>query len=230
MSAAAATVKPASKRVVAKKEAAAPVVVDVVIAAPAVAEPKAKKAKTTPAAVAAAAAPVVVASTPVAQVATPVVAAGPTTTLDEELKSVTTRLNTLRETVVSLLGEVKRLDKRVHREIKDARKRRRRAKPEEGAEGAKPRVLSIFERPVVITEELCTFLKQPKGTLMSRSQVTKGVNNYVKENNLKNKHSIQPDASLKALLLVPETEALTYFNLQRYLNRHYVKAVSVAPK
>jgi len=223
----AAAVKPAAKRV-AKKEAA-PVVVDVVIAAPAPAEPKAKKAKTTPAA-AAVAAPVVVASTPVEQVAAPVVAAGPTTTLDEDLKSMTTRLNTLRETVVSLLGEVKRLDKRVHREIKDARKRRRRAKPEEGAEGAKPRVLSIFERPVVITEELCTFLKQPKGTLMSRSQVTKGVNNYVKENNLKNKHSIQPDASLKALLLVPETEALTYFNLQRYLNRHYVKAVPVAPK
>ena len=223
----AAAVKPAAKRV-AKKEAA-PVVVDVVIAAPAPAEPKAKKAKTTPAA-AAVAAPVVVASTPVEQVAAPVVAAGPTTTLDEDLKSMTTRLNTLRETVVSLLGEVKRLDKRVHREIKDARKRRRRVKVEDGAEGAKPRVPSIFERPVVITEELCTFLKQPKGTLMSRSQVTKGVNNYVKENNLKNKHSIQPDASLKALLLVPETEALTYFNLQRYLNRHYVKAVPVAPK
>ena len=216
-----AAVKPAAKRV-AKKEAA-PVVVDVVIAAPAPAEPKAKKAKTTPAA--AVAAPVVVASTPVEQVAAPVVAAGPTTTLDEDLKSMTTRLNTLRETVVSLLGEVKRLDKRVHREIKDARKRRRRVKVEDGAEGAKPRVPSIFERPVVITEELCTFLAQPKGTLMSRSQVTKGVNNYVKEHNLKNKHDIKPDAALKALLLVPETEALTYFNLQRYLNRHYVKAV-----
>jgi len=223
------------KSVARKTKAAAPEVeVKVSVPAPtsAAAEPKAKKAKTATAsapAASAAAVPVVVASTPVEQVAAPAPAA-PATTLEEDLKSMTTRLNTLRETVVSLLGEVKRLDKRVHREIKDARKRRRRAKPEEGAEGAKPRVLSIFERPVVITEELCTFLKQPKGTLMSRSQVTKGVNNYVKENNLKNKHSIQPDASLKALLLVPETEALTYFNLQRYLNRHYVKAVSVAPK
>ena len=228
----AASAKPAAKRV-AKKEAAAPEVIVTIAAPVAAAEPKAKKAPKAKAAAAIetpVAAPVVVASTPVEQAAAPAVAAGPTTTLDEDLKSMTTRLNTLRETVVSLLGEVKRLDKRVHREIKDARKRRRRAKPEEGAEGAKPRVLSIFERPVVITEELCTFLKQPKGTLMSRSQVTKGVNNYVKENNLKNKHSIQPDASLKALLLVPETEALTYFNLQRYLNRHYVKAVPVAPK
>ena len=218
------------KSVARKTKAAAPVVdVVVAVAAPVTAEPKAKRAKTV-AAVAApiVAAPTVVASTPVEQVAAPVAAAGPTTTLEEDLKSMTTRLNTLRETVVSLLGEVKRLDKRVHREIKDARKRRRRVKVEDGAEGAKPRVPSIFERPVQITEELCTFLAQPKGTLMSRSQVTKGVNNYVKEHNLKNKHSIQPDASLKALLLVPETEALTYFNLQRYLNRHYVKAVPAA--
>jgi chromatin remodeling complex protein RSC6 len=164
----------------------------------------------------------VVASTPVEQVSAPAPAA-PATTLEEDLKSMTTRLNTLRETVVSLLGEVKRLDKRVHREIKDARKRKRRVKTEEGVD-AKPRTPSIFERPVQITEELCSFLAQPKGTLMSRSQVTKGVNNYVKEHNLKNKHDIKPDAALKKLLLVPETEALTYFNLQRYLNRHYVKA------
>jgi len=211
-----------------KTKAAAPEVVEVKVSvpAPAAAEPKAKKAKTAaPAAAApavAAAVPVVVASTPVEQAAAPAVA-GPTTTLDEDLKSMTARLNTLRETIVSLLGEVKRLDKRVHREIKDARKRKRRVKTEEGPD-AKPRTPSIFERPVQITEELCSFLAQPKGTLMSRSQVTKGVNNYVKEHNLKNKHDIKPDAALKKLLLVPETEALTYFNLQRYLNRHYVKA------
>ena len=217
------------KSVARKTKAAAPEVeVKVSVPAPASAsaEPKAKKAKTAAPAASAAAVPVVVASTPVEQVAAPAPAA-PATTLEEDLKSMTTRLNTLRETVVSLLGEVKRLDKRVHREIKDARKRKRRVKTEEGPD-AKPRTPSIFERPVQITEELCSFLAQPKGTLMSRSQVTKGVNNYVKEHNLKNKHDIKPDAALKKLLLVPETEALTYFNLQRYLNRHYVKAVPAA--
>jgi upstream activation factor subunit UAF30 len=207
------------------KAAAAPEVeVKVSVPAPvAAAEPKVKKAKTAAPAVAAVAAPVVVAPTPVEQVAAAAAPAAPATTLEEDLKSMTTRLNTLRETVVSLLGEVKRLDKRVHREIKDARKRKRRVKTEEGVD-AKPRALSIFERPVQITEELCSFLVQPKGTLMSRSQVTKAVNNYVKEHDLKNKHDIKPDAALKKLLLVPDTESLTYFNLQRYLNRHYVKA------
>jgi len=219
----------APRAAVARKTKATPEVEVKVIPAPAApAETKAKKSAKAAAAAPAPAAPapatpVVVASTPVEQVAAPAPAA-PATTLEEDLKSMTSRLNTLRETVVSLLGEVKRLDKRVHREIKDARKRKRRVKTEEGPD-AKPRTPSIFERPVQITEELCTFLAQPKGTLMSRSQATKGVNQYVKDHNLKNKHDIKPDAALKKLLLVPETEALTYFNLQRYLNRHYVKAV-----
>ena len=206
---------PAAKKV-AKKDA--PVAV-AVVAAPAPAKPAAKAvAKKAAAPVAA---PVVVASTPVEQVAA--AAAGPATTLDEDLKSVMTFLTTLRETATNLMGQVKRLDKRVHREIKDARKRRRRVKTEEGPD-AKPRAPSIFERPVQVTDELCAFLAKPKGTLMSRSEVTKGVNNYVKLHELKNKHDIKPDAALKKLLTIPDGDQLTYFNLQRYLNRHYVKA------
>jgi chromatin remodeling complex protein RSC6 len=227
-SAPAAAVAKSVKKVAKKEEAAAPVAA-AVPATPA-AEPKAKKAAAKAAAAApaaaAAVAPAVVSSTPVVQAAAAAAPAAPATSLDEDLKAVTTYLNTLRETVTNLLGQVKRLDKRVHREIKDARKRRRRVKVEEGVDAPK-RAPSIFERPVQVTDELCAFLAQPKGTLMSRSQVTKGVNNYVKENNLKNKHDIKPDAALKKLLSIDQ-EPLTYFNLQRYLNRHYVKAAPVA--
>jgi SWIB/MDM2 domain len=217
--------KSSAPKTVAKKSAApaapAAVAAPVVVAAPVAEAPK-KAAKAKAAAAPVAAAPVVVASTPVeaAAVAAP---AGPTTTLDEDLKAVTLNLNTLKETVSAMLAQVKKLDKRVHREIKDARKRKRRSKVEEGPD-AKPRALSIFERPTKVTEELLTFLGKPKDTLLSRSEVTKAVNNYVKENNLKNKHDIKPDAALKKLLLVGEGEPLTYFNLQRYLNRHYIKA------
>jgi chromatin remodeling complex protein RSC6 len=208
---------------VARKPAAKKEVVEVAVVAPVVEAAKpVKVAKAPKAAAAPAVAPVVVASTPVETVAAAVPAV-PTTTLDEDLKSVTNYLNTVRETVASLLAHVKRLDKRVHREIKDARKRKRRAKVEDGAEGDKPRTLSIFERPVQVTDELCTFLRLAKGTLISRSQVTKGVNNYVKENNLKDKHAITPDAALQKLLAIPEGDKLTYFNLQRYLNHHYPK-------
>ena len=229
MPAAAAPSKSAAPAKVAKKAAAAAAPVAAApVAAPVAAEAKpAKKSAKAAAAAPAAAAPVVVAPTPVEQVAAPAAAAGPATTLEADLKSVAARLNSARELLAALVSDVKKLDKRVHKEIKDARKRRRRSKPEEGVEGAevKPRTPSIFERPVQVTEELCAFLAKPKGTLMSRSEVTKGVNSYVKEKNLKNKHDITPDASLKKLLAIPDGDSLTYFNLQRYLNRHYVKAV-----
>ena len=220
--------KPAAPAKVAKKAAAAatPVAAAAPVAAVA-AEPKAKKAAKAAAPATASAAPVVVSATPVEQVAAaaPVT---PATTLEADLKSLAGRLNSARELLAGLVSDVKKLDKRVHKELKDARKRRRRSKPEEAVEGAeaKPRVPSIFERPVQVTEELCTFLSKPKGTLMSRSEVTKGVNGYVKEKNLKNKHDITPDAALKKLLQIADGDSLTYFNLQRYLNRHYVKAVA----
>ena len=127
-------------------------------------------------------APVVVASTPVENAA--VAVTGPITTLDEDIKAVTGNLNTLRETVSAMLSQVKKLEKRVHREIKDARKRKRRSKTEEGAD-AKPKTPSNFVRPTQVSDELCKFLGKANGTLMSRSEVTKGINNYVKEKGLK---------------------------------------------
>ena len=185
----------------------------------------AKKATaSTAAATPAPVAPVVVAPTsaPVAEAAA---TTGPVTSLDDDLKALLANLNTLRETASSMVSQVKKLEKRVHREIKDARKRKRRAKVDENGNEVK-RAPSIFERPTAISDELCRFLGKATGSQMSRSEVTKAVNNYIKEKNLKNKHDIKPDAPLKKLLNAPEGEQLTYFNLQRYLNRHYLKATA----
>ncbi|NBO59564.1 MAG: hypothetical protein EBU82_01180, partial [Flavobacteriia bacterium] len=192
-----------------------------VVAAPVVTEAKkaGRKAAATPAPVAATPAPAPVATATSA--ATDAAPAAPTTTLDDDIKSVLTTLVSFRDTVSSMITEVKRLDKRVHREIKDARRRKRRVRAE-GEEGAK-RGPSIFEIPTKVSDELCRFLGKPAGTLISRSNVTKELNNYVKTHNLKVKHDIKPDAPLRKLLQVPETEQLTYFNLQKYLNKHYIK-------
>ena len=226
-----------SKRVAKKTGASAsapapaPVAEVAAVAAPATPAPKAKRASKTDAAASASApvaevasAPVVVSSSPVEQATTASVL--PVTSLDDDLRAVASNLNSLRETAATLLGQVKKLEKRVHREMKDARKRRRRVKLDENGVEVK-RAPSIFERPTQVTGELLTFLGRPAGTLMSRSEVTKAVNEYVKAHDLKNKHDIKPDAPLRALLAVGESEPLTYFNLQRYLNRHYVKAAPV---
>ena len=212
---------------VAAASVAAPVAAPV--ATPVVAAPKAKraaKAAAAPVATDAApvSAPVVVTSTPV-EVAT-VAPVAPVTSLDDDLRAVASNLNSLRETASTLLAQVKKLEKRVHREMKDARKRRRRVKVDENGVEIK-RAPSIFERPTQVTAELLTFLARPAGTLMSRSEVTKAVNEYVKAHELKNKHDIKPDGPLRKLLAVGESEPLTYFNLQRYLNRHYIKAAPV---
>ena len=224
--------KTPAKRV-AKKDAPVEVAAPVIVEAPVVVETPVKKsaakksaAKAEVAAPAPAPvpAPVVVASTPVE--AAPL-ATAPTTTLDDDMKALHTLASTVRESLSALQSGLKRLEKRVHRDMKDARKRRRRVKLDENGVEVK-RAPSIFERPTLVTAELLTFLGRPAETLMSRSEVTKAVNDYVKANNLKNKHDIKPDAPLRKLLAIGEGEPLTYFNLQRYLNRHYIKATPAA--
>lgn len=192
------------------------------VAAP-VAAPKAKAAK---AAAAPAASTTVAAAAPVAA---PVAAAAPAAEevveevrLDSEVKAVTSRLLALREMVSELVTEAKRLEKKSTKLQKLADKRRKRKAPVEGEE-AKPARVSIFQIPTDISPQLCAFLGRPAGSQESRSNVTKFVTTYVKEQNLKNKHDINPDAKLRSLLNVKADEKLTYFNLQKYLNPHYLK-------
>ena len=202
------------------KKLAEPVVAapaPVVAAAPS-AEKKGKKAPVAP--VAAPVAPVV---------AAPVDASEATvSSVQDDVKAMLTQATTVRETVGALVAELKRLEKRVARLQKDADKRKRRVKKPVEGEEAKPRKPSIFELPTPLSNELCSFLGRPSGSKESRSNVTKAITTYVKEKNLKDKHTIKPDSKLKALLGVADADVLTYFNLQRYLNRHYLKTEKVA--
>jgi chromatin remodeling complex protein RSC6 len=212
-----------AKKVVSKKveEVAAPAA-PVVAAAPAAA---AKKAAPAAKKAAAPAAPVVAAPVVAAPVvAAPVEAAeAATASVQDDVKAMLTQANTVRETVGALVAELKRLEKRVARLQKEADKRRRRSKKPVEGEEVKPRKPSIFELPTPLSNDLCSFLGRSNGSLESRSNVTKAITTYVKAHELKEKHTIKPDAKLKALLGVKDGEVLTYFNLQRYLNPHYLK-------
>ena len=207
---------------VTKKEETAPVVA---APAPVTAATPAKKSKKTEAAP--------VAAAPVAT-PTPVVAAPVETTetavvsVQDDVKSRLTQANTVRETVGALVSELKRLEKRVAKLQKEADKRRRKSKKPVEGEEVKPRKLSIFEVPTGLSNDLCSFLGRANGSKESRSNVTKAITSYVKEHNLKDKHNITPDAKLKSLLGVKDGEVLTYFNLQKYLNHHYLKATPAA--
>jgi chromatin remodeling complex protein RSC6 len=229
MSAPASAAKKVTKS--AKSDVAAPVA-----AAPAAVPAKAAKAAPAAAAAAApaakaskkAAAPVAAAPVAVAAVAVaPAAVAAPVEVeevrLETEAKSITARLLAVRETVSELISEAKRLEKKAAKVQKVADKRRRRKAPVEGEEG-KPARVSIFQIPTGISPALCAFMGRAVGSKESRSNVTKFITTYVKEKNLKDKHDIKGDAALLKLLNLKAEDKLTYFNLQKYLNVHYLKS------
>lgn len=85
-----------------------------------------------------------------------------------------------------------------------------------------------FNKPLEVTDKLRTFLKLAPGELISRSQVTKKLNEYVTEKGLKAGQLISLDATLKDLLNPPEGVQITFLNIQKYINPHYVKTEPVA--
>ena len=83
-----------------------------------------------------------------------------------------------------------------------------------------------FNRKQAISEKLRIFLELPEGELVSRSTVTRAINSYVTENNLKhpdNGRILMLDDKLKNLLQPPADVQITFLNLQKYLSPHYTR-------
>jgi chromatin remodeling complex protein RSC6 len=126
-------------------------------------------------------------------------------------------------TLEALMAEVKA----VHRDIRKIKQHL------DDPDGEKARLRSensTFKRPLDVTPELRAFLKLGPAEKISRADVSKRVNEYVKTNNLKNGAQIIPDEALQNLLKVPVTElaGLTSLKLNKYLSPHFIKAVPPA--
>jgi chromatin remodeling complex protein RSC6 len=174
------------------------------------------------------AAPVVEAPAPVVEapvVEAPVVDAPAivdASTLASKLNDFGSKIQQVTTILSSMKADYKLLEKSVSRELKAASKSKKSKKASSGN-----RQPSGFVKPSVISDELITFLGKEAGTMMSRVEVSKGINAYITANNLKDKVSgrqINPDAKLATLLKIGKDEVLTYFNLQRYLKIHFVKS------
>lgn len=141
------------------------------------------------------------------------------------MNEFSTNLQTLTTQLSNLRNEFKNLTKAVQREMKLASKASRRKRT---GGNKQP---SGFVKPTLITDELATFLGREKGTELARTEVTKEINQYIRDNNLqdsKNGRHINPDSKLSKLLSYSGGETLTYFNLQKYLSPHFVKAVQTS--
>jgi len=173
----------------------------------------------------------VVAPTPAPVVEAPVVTEAPATeapvdasTLASKLNDFGSKIQQVTTILSSMKADYKLLEKSVSRELKAASKSKKSKKASSGN-----RQPSGFVKPSVISDELIKFLGKEAGTMMSRVEVSKGINAYITANNLKDKTSgrqINPDAKLATLLKIGKDEVLTYFNLQKYLKVHFIKAAT----
>jgi chromatin remodeling complex protein RSC6 len=210
------------------------------VSAPAAAPAPAKKAsakkakvaeKVDVAPVAPAPVPVVAAPAPVPVVevapAAPAEVVQDTTSSVSKLNEIEAKIQQLTGVLSSLKTDVKGLSKIISREQKLASKSVKGQRKVSATR--KP---SGFVKPTLISDELAKFLGKNLGTEMARTDVSKEINNYIRNNNLQDKENgrkIHPDAKLSSLLNIKAgDEPLTYFNLQRFMKHHFVKTAVVA--
>lgn len=108
---------------------------------------------------------------------------------------------------------------------KDVRKIRQHFEDPTGEKQAARSQNNGFNKPLNVTDKLRTFLGLAADEKISRSQVTARINTYVTEKGLKAGQNISLDATLKDLLQPPEGTQITFLNIQKYINPHYIKEV-----
>lgn len=114
---------------------------------------------------------------------------------------------------------------------KDVRKIRQHFEDPDGAKRAARAQNNGFNKPLGVSDKLRAFLGLAADEKISRSQVTARINGYVTEKNLKAGQNINLDAVLKDLLQPPADVQVTFLNIQKYINPHYIKEVKPeAPK
>jgi chromatin remodeling complex protein RSC6 len=87
---------------------------------------------------------------------------------------------------------------------------------------------SGFMKPVKISRDMQKFTGLGDDQLVSRVDVTKSICQYVKTQNLQNqqdRRQFTPDDKLGKLL--GTREPLTYYNLQKHIQHHFIKTVPV---
>jgi chromatin remodeling complex protein RSC6 len=76
--------------------------------------------------------------------------------------------------------------------------------------------------PTLISDELAIFLDKPLGSVISRETVSRAINTYIRVNGLEDGRKINPDENLRNLLRLNEGDELTYFNIAKYMKKHYI--------
>ena len=136
-----------------------------------------------------------------------------------QFEGVLSTLTAFRSQITMLQNQIRGLEKNVKKQIKTLAKE---AKKNKQKGNRKP---SGFAVPSKISPELCQFMHKPPDSEVARTEVTQFIISYIKDKDLQwkeNRKIIKPDIPLQTLLGNGEDE-VTYFNLQRYMNKHFLK-------
>lgn len=139
-----------------------------------------------------------------------------------QFENLVTQLNQMKTQIHGIQLNIKQLEKCVKKQMKCLKKEVTKGKSNNKGN----RQPSGFAKPSKVTKELCEFMNKAEGSEIARTEVTRALVAYIKENKLENTSNskiISPDDKLKILLGLDDSEELTYFNIQKYMNKHFVK-------
>lgn len=143
-----------------------------------------------------------------------------------KFESTLAAINDALNNIKAVQTQVKQMAKDFVKIVKAASKKTRRANAAAGEGGAKKNP-SGFAKPTALSPELCAFLDLPLGTELARTDVTRRLTKYIKDNELQDeadKRNIRPDEKLDSILTIPDDKQLTFFNLQSFIKHNFIKA------
>lgn len=126
--------------------------------------------------------------------------------INNDFEEIENMIKDLNKGLHNLKKKIKIIEKNVNKQNKQNNKKKR-----------KP---SGFAQPQTLSKELCLFLNIDENSKMSRTNVTKILIKYIKDNNLYKSNNILLDDKLKYLF--SENENITFFTIQKFMNKHYI--------
>ena len=141
-----------------------------------------------------------------------------TNQIGDQFNGLLTSLSTFRSQITAIQQQLRVLERQVIKELKVAKKI---AEKHKHRGNRKP---SGFAKPTKISSELCGFMGREEGDEVARTEVTQFVIKYIAEHKLQNPENrkiIVPNESLQKLLGVNGEDEVTYFNLQKFMNKHF---------
>ena len=139
------------------------------------------------------------------------------TKMTATVQNVKAQMDVLKQTIKELEKMVKMEQKKLAKAQKDTKEK------VDKSEKKKP---SGFAAPSLLSDDLCDFFSLERGSKLPRTAVTSKLHDYIKTKKLqcdKDARTINADSALRELLKLGDSDELTYFNMQKYMNQHFNK-------